>query len=175
MRLRKIIALLSGLGAFAAAITLVILIVNNQSPIFIALFCITAAILAAMAFELFHYAFNSSDKGYRFFSRGGRGWIFDLAFMSLGIGLTVGSVVYQRPSDPFCRGLLSAGFPAAFICDASGESPLSSVGKIDWADTDNINLLGSFVDILFYIALMWVAWAIVRRISQEVRQRIQYQ
>jgi hypothetical protein len=28
------------------------------------------------------------------------------------------------------------------------------VGKIDWADIDSINLLGSFVEILFYIALL---------------------
>ncbi len=85
-----------------------------------------------------------------------------LSFL-IAIGLTIGSIVYQRPSDPICRGLLSAGFPVAVVCDASGESPLSSVGKIDWADLDSINYLGSFVDLLSYTSLLWVAWLIVFR------------
>ncbi len=81
----------------------------------------------------------------------------------IAIGLTVLSIAYQRPSDPVCRGLLSAGFPVAVICDASGESPLSSVGKIDWADLDSINYLGSFIDLLFYTSLLWVGWLVVFR------------
>ena len=84
-----------------------------------------------------------------------RGWFFDLAYMSLAGGLTVGTVIYHRASDPLCSGRLGAGFPAAFICDASGESPLSSVGKIDAADIDNINPFGFFVDVMIYIALLW--------------------
>jgi hypothetical protein len=77
--------------------------------------------------------------------------------MVLAIFLTVGTINYQHPSHLLCNGRLSAGFPVAFICDASGESPLSSVGKIDWADINSINPLGSLVDILFYMVLLWIA------------------
>ena len=83
--------------------------------------------------------------------------------MVLAIFLTVGTINYQHPSDPLCNGRLSAGFPVAFICDASGESPLSSVGKIDWADINSINPLGSLVDILFYMLLLSIALLVVGR------------
>lgn len=112
---------------------------------------------------------------YRFFSHGYRGCIFSVVTMALAVCLTVGTVNYQHPSGLFCEGRLSAGFPVAFICDASGESPLSSVGKIEWADIDSINLLGSLVDILFYRVLLWIAWLVVRRFSHRVGPRLKSQ
>jgi hypothetical protein len=90
----------------------------------------------------------------------------------LAICLMLGTVKYQRPSDFFCDGRLSAGFPAAFMCDASGESPLSSVGKIDWADANSVNLLGACVDLLFYTTLLGIAWFSVRRLTPRDSQRI---
>lgn len=102
---------------------------------------------------------------YRFFPPGYRGCIFSVVIMLLAICLTVGTVKYQHPSGLFCQGKLSAGFPVAFICDASGESPLSSVGKIDWADLDSINLPGSFIDILFYMTLLYLARLAIHRFS----------
>ena len=98
-------------------------------------------------------------------------YIFDIMSMFLAICLTVPKVNYQHPSDAFCRGRLSAGFPAAFICDASGESPLSSVGKIDWADLDSISFPGSCLDILFYMILVWIARLAIRGFSQAASQR----
>ena len=94
-----------------------------------------------------------------------------MANLLLAICLTVATVNYQRPSALFCGERLSAGFPVAFICDASGESPVSSWGKIDWADVDSINPPGSFVDILFYVVLSWTTWLIVGRISHVAGRR----
>ena len=110
-------------------------------------------------------------KEYRLFPHGSLGCIFGVMSIALAICLTVATVNYQPPSDTFCRGRLSAGFPAAFICDASGESPLSSVGKIDWADLDSVSFPGSFLDILFYMALLWIAWLAIRGFSHAVRNR----
>ena len=160
---------MAGLWAFAYVTILGILIVNTPFPVYVAVFGVIAIILISSGFELFRYAFSSADNKYRFFSRGLRGWLFDLAYMSLAAGLMVRSVTYQRVSDPLCGGRLGAGLPAAFVCDASGESPLSSVGKIDWADTDNISLLGSFLDVVAYIGLMWAVWSLARRIFKAVR------
>ncbi|HVP20761.1 MAG TPA: hypothetical protein VMS73_02755 [Anaerolineaceae bacterium] len=91
----------------------------------------------------------------------------------LAASLTIGTVNYQRLSDPLCRGQLGAGFPAAFICDAQGESPLGSVGKIDWADIDSLNPIGSFVDVLFYTALLWITSIMVPRIFKQIHRSIQ--
>src|SRR6266540_4642979 len=93
-----------------------------------------------------------------------RGCIFGIISILLAVGVMVMSMNYKRPDDTLCRGPLGAGFPVPFICDASGESPLSSVGKIDWTDLDSVNPLGSFIDILFYTLALWVTWYIVRRI-----------
>jgi hypothetical protein len=103
----------------------------------------------------------------RFFPSGRRrGFIFWTASILLALALTVGTVTVQHTGSPLCQGLLGAGFPLPFVCDASGESPLSSVGKIDWADLDNINLIGSLLDILFYTFALWVIGFIVGRIFQ---------
>ena len=84
------------------------------------------------------------------------GCILIVVGLLLAICATVATVKYQRPADPFCDQRLSAGFPAAFICDASGESPTSSWGIIDWADLDSINYLGFVIDCLFYFFLLWL-------------------
>ncbi len=170
MRLINVIALASGLGVFAIVIVLGILTANNSSLLSVALFGLAAAALAPTGCEFCRFAFSSGDKEYRFFSRGYRGYIFDIVSMLLAICLTVATVNYQYSSGLLCDGRLSAGFPAAFICDASGESSLSSVGKIDWADLDSISLVGSFMDILFYMTLLWIARLAVHRSSNVVSQ-----
>ena len=91
-----------------------------------------------------------------------------MLIMSLAICLMVATVNYQHTSGLLCDGRLSAGFPLAFICDASGESPLSSIGTIGWADLDNLSLLGSFLDILFYLTLVWIARLAMHRFSEGV-------
>ncbi len=91
------------------------------------------------------------------------GRIGPLLIMFIAVGLTIASISYQRAADPFCRGLLSAGFPLAVVCDASGESPLSSVGVIDWADSDSISYLGTLVDIVLYAAPLWLVWRLAFR------------
>jgi TRAP-type C4-dicarboxylate transport system permease large subunit len=83
----------------------------------------------------------------------------------LALALTIASVYYQRRNDPLCR-RLGAGFPLAFVCDASGESPLSSVGTIDWADRTSINIIGSLVDLLFYSLLLWGGLLLWQRFSE---------
>jgi hypothetical protein len=70
--------------------------------------------------------------------------------LALALAMTLGSLAYQRPSAAFCGGRLSAGFPAPLVCDASGESPLSSVGRIDRADANSVNLVGALLDLLLY-------------------------
>jgi hypothetical protein len=173
MRLRNITVLVSGLGIFAAGIVLGMVAVNHHSPLYVTLLGITAAILALTGFEFCRYAFSSRDKEYRFFSRGYRGLIFDLVNILLAVCLTIGTVTYQRPSDPLCRGQLSAGFPVAFICDAQGESPLSSVRKINWADIDSLNPIGGFVDAMFYTALLWITSFMVLRVLKQIHKSIQ--
>jgi hypothetical protein len=166
MRIMKVIGLVSGLGAFVIVIVLGILAVNNPTLVNVALFSMALATLAPLGIELCRFAFHAGTKEYHPFSRGYRGYIFDMLSMLLAIGLTIATVNYQHVSGVLCDGRLSAGFPLAFICDASGESPLSSVGKIDWADLDSINLLGSFTDILLYLTLIWTAWFAVHRFSK---------
>ncbi len=155
---------------FLGVIVLVgILALNHPSPLLIALFGLATVALAPTGFELCRFALSSGDNEHRFFSGGYRAWIFDLIIMLLAICLTVATVRFQHSSELLCKGRLSAGFPVAFVCDASGESPLSSVGKIDAADVDSINLLGSFVDVLFYMLLLSVARLAVSRLSVPAR------
>jgi hypothetical protein len=77
-------------------------------------------------------------------------WPVAWGALALALAVTLASLAYQRPSDAFCGGRLSAGFPAPLVCDASGESPLSSVGRIDRADANSVNLVGALVDLLLY-------------------------
>ncbi len=80
-----------------------------------------------------------------------------ILLVALAAFLTVSTIGTQRHDSVLCQGKLGAGFPASFICDASGESPLSSVGRIDWADLDNLNLPGIFIDLLSYALLLLCA------------------
>ncbi len=169
MRHGYALAIVPGLWLLGVVIMLGILIVNNPSAFSVTLFGLAALALVPTGFELCRYAFSSGDYEHRFFSGGYRSWILYLVIMLLAICLTVATVRFQHSSGLFCNGRLSAGFPAPFICDASGESPLSSVGKIDAADVDSINLLGSFVDILFYVSLLSVARLAVGRLSVPAR------
>ncbi len=107
----------------------------------------------------------------RLFPRGYRGCIFLVVALALAVSVTAATVSYQRPSRLFCGGRLSAGFPLPFVCDATGESPLSSVGQIDWADADSVSFPGSFLDILFYMILSWLAWLGLRGLVQMAGQR----
>jgi hypothetical protein len=85
--------------------------------------------------------------------------------------LVAASGTFQRPDTALCRGRLGAGLPLPFVCDASGESPLSSVGRIDWADTDSVNLLGAPIDMLFYALLLSGLWGLWGRARSQAALR----
>ncbi len=169
MRLANVTAVVPGLWLWGVVIILGILTLNNPSPLLVAIFGLAAIALVPTGFELCRFALSSGDNEHRFFSGGYRTYICDIVIVLLAICLTVATVHFQRSSSLICDGRLSAGFPAPFICDASGESPLSSVGKIGAADLDSINLLGSFVDVLFYMFLLSVARLAVSRLVGTVR------
>ena len=97
-----------------------------------------------------------------------RAWRMTLTVLALSNALTALTITIQRPSPAFCGGRLSAGFPAAVICDATGESPLASVGKIDEADLDSPSLPGAIVDITVYAVLFWGAWRVADRVGPRV-------
>ncbi len=170
MRHGYALAMVPGLWLLGVVITLGILTANNPSAFSVTLFGLAALALVPTGFELCRFALSSGNNEHRFFSGGYRSWIFDLIIMLLAICLTVATVHFQHASGLFCNGRLSAGFPAPFICDASGESPLSSVGKIDAADVDSINLLGSFADVLFYVSVLSVARLVISRPSIPTRR-----
>jgi len=170
MRRANAIALVPGLWLLGIVITLGILTVNNPSLFLVTLFGLATLALVPTGSELCRFALSSGDNEHCFFPGGYRTYIFDIVIMLMAICLTVATVHFQHSSRLFCDGRLSAGFPVSFICDASGESPLSSVGKIDAADLDSINLLGSFVDILFYVSLLSVARLAVSRLPVPARR-----
>ncbi len=159
-----------GLWFLGIVTILGILTVNSPSVFSLTLFGLAALAVVPTGFELCRFALSSGDGEHRLFSGGYRTWIFDIVIMLLAICLTVATIHFQRSSGLFCYGRLSAGFPAPFICDASGESPLSSVGKIDAADVDSINFLGSFVDVLFYLCLLSAVRLAVGRLSVPARR-----
>jgi hypothetical protein len=175
MQIKRAIALACGLVILAIVTVLGILAANRTSLLTIAGLGIAAAILTPSGLELCRFAFRSGIQEYRLFSRGLGGYIFDLLSMLLAIFLMVATINFQHTSELLCDGRLSAGFPFAFICDASGESPLSSVGKIDWADLDSLNLVGSYLDILFYLALVWIARRAMNSLLQRAGRRTKYQ
>ena len=154
MRLANAIAIVPGLWLLGVVIVLGILTTNNPSPFLVTLFGLATVALVPTGSELCRFALSSGDNEHHFFSGGYRACIVDIMIMVLAICLTAATANYQRPSRLFCDGRVSAGFPVAFICDASGESPLSSVGIVNWADLDSINILGSLVDVLFYMMLL---------------------
>jgi hypothetical protein len=164
------IAIVPAAWLLGVVVVLGILTLNNPSPSLVAIFSLATCALVPTGFESCRFALGSEDNKHRFFSGGYRTYIFDIVIMLLAICLTVGTVTFHHSSQLFCNGRLSAGFPLAFICDASGESPLSGVGKIDGADIDSINLLGSFVDVLFYLSLLSVARLAGSRLSVPTRR-----
>jgi hypothetical protein len=170
MRPAYAIAIVPATWLLGIVILLGILALNNPSPSLVAIFSLATGALVPTGFELCRFAVGSGENEHRFFSSGYRTYIFDIVIMLLAICLTVGTVTFHHSSQLVCNGRLGAGFPMAFICDASGESPLSSVGKIDGADVDSINLLGSFVDTLFYLSLLSAARLAVRHLSIPARR-----
>ncbi len=89
-----------------------------------------------------------------------------ILLITLAVLLTVSTIGMQRHDSVLCQGKLGAGFPASFICDASGESPLGSVGRIDWADLDNLSLPGIFIDLFSYgllLSCVGPLWRLARR------------
>jgi hypothetical protein len=170
MKIKHIFSLAAGLGAIAFVTILRIMAVNSHFPSSL-LLMVAIVILTLAGFELWHFAFSPGENEYRFFSRGYRGLFFDIMCMLLSVCLMLATINFKNASSPLCAERLGAGFPATFICDASGESPLSSVGKIDWADIDNLNPVGAFVDILFYLALLGILRNSFRRITRASQQR----
>jgi hypothetical protein len=172
VKLHNILGVVGGLAAFAASALLAICAKYSDAYWQLMLIGITA-ILALLGLEFFHYGLGSQGKKYRFFSRGLRGLFFDLLHLSLAVLLTLATINHQRSSDPMCGGGLSGGFPLAFLCDNAGESPISDWGKISF-HSDIPNLFGAFVDILFYMALLWIISFTTIRIIQMMNQRMQF-
>jgi hypothetical protein len=170
MKLVNILVVVGGLAAFAASTLLAIYAKYSYAYWQLMLMGITA-MLALLGLEFFHSGLGSQGKKYRFFSRGLRGLFFDLLHLSLAVLLTLASINYQHSSDPLCRGGLSGGFPLAFLCDNAGESPISDWGKISFR-SDIPNLFGAFVDILFYMALLWIISFSTMRIIQMMNKRM---
>jgi hypothetical protein len=80
--------------------------------------------------------------------------VLDLGHIALAAGLAIATFSIQHASDPICGGSLGAGFPASFLCDQSGSSPISDWGKMSW--TDIPNPMGALIDLLFFAALIWM-------------------
>lgn len=99
---------------------------------------------------------------------GSRGCLTEIAItlVSICVILLV-SLNYRNYGDDYaCRGGLGAGFPVSFVCDhVTGGSPISSWGRIDWADFPYFSLRGLLTDMLFYSAILWTGW-ILRRLFQ---------
>jgi hypothetical protein len=153
MRFRNILMTVPGLVALAAGIMYAIQAVYGQTLIVQLLRGGTAVTFALLAFECFHYGLSRPEGDYRFFSRGLRGLCLDAANLFLAAGLMLASITFQRSSDPLCGGNPGAGFPLAFLCDKTGESPIGDWGIMSWSDIPQP--LGVFVNILFYVGLLW--------------------
>jgi hypothetical protein len=103
-------------------------------------------------------------KDHELISDGARGCLINLVNLFLATCAVILSAAFQYPDHPSCRGGLGAGFPRLFICDAGvGGSPISSWGRIDFADLLNggIRPGGFLVNFLFYTALIWIIWILV--------------
>lgn len=96
--------------------------------------------------------------------------IFAILTLLLAIVLTVRSLNVQRTHDPICRGIAGAGFPLTFVCDTLGESPTGSWGKIDAAD-EWFPTPFFFIDVLFYLVLLWMPWFTVKGILRRIRRQ----
>jgi hypothetical protein len=96
------------------------------------------------------------------------GCSFVLLNLALGLCLTVATVLYHRRADPFCGGALSAGFPLAFICDDTAGSPVSSWGKIDFADLFNVDRRVFLLDFTLDSAVLTLAWIILTGLRRDL-------
>ena len=165
MNLHKILVIVMGLAIFAMGVFLAMWAKFTGSWLLM-LMGITGVMLALLGLEFFHYGLSPQEQNYSFFSRGFRGLFFDLLLLSLAFLLMLATVSYQRPYDPLCGGGLSGGFPLGFLCDNAGESPIHDWGKISWS-IDMPNLVGAFVDILFYVVMLWsIAFLALRLIPR---------
>lgn len=136
---QNLIALVSGLGTFATGMLSATMAFSNRShPSHVILWGVSAVLFLFAGLEFFHYALSPPSQEYRLFSRSVSCLFIDLIYISLAISLMVGTVGYQSKSTVFCSGRLGAGFPIAFICDNSGESPISDWGIISWSDNPNL-------------------------------------
>jgi hypothetical protein len=97
-------------------------------------------------------------------------WSYAILTLLLAIVLTVRSLNIQRTHDPICRGIAGAGFPLTFVCDTLGESPTGSWGKIDEAD-GWFPTPFFFIDVLFYMVLLWMPWFTLKGILRWMRRR----
>ena len=168
MTRRNIIALGSGFLLLAAGTTAGFIGLSSQrNPLRAALWSVFTITFFLASFELFHFTLPSPRRRYIFGSRGFRGVVTDLGWISLAIGMTLTSFGYQLPSEPPCGGGPGAGFPVAFICDAKGDSPISDWGRMSWHDVPNP--LGILVDFLFYAAVLWMISFIAVRASKQLR------
>ena len=100
------------------------------------------------------------------------GCVIGMASALLGLCLTLSTVLYQREADPnpMCGGNLSAGFPLSFICDDTGGSPVSSWGKIDFADIINIKPRLLLLDFLLDSAALTLAWTVLAGLRKGLAQ-----
>ena len=150
---RRPLCIVLAIFLLAAAIVPAIIVAANQLSLATFLWALLALALTLISFDLFHAAFRLNGDGARFYKRSLRGVVLDLGHIALAAGLSLATFGIQHSSDPICGGELGAGFPASFICDASGSSPISDWGKMSW--TDIPNPIGAPIDILFYAALIW--------------------
>jgi hypothetical protein len=104
---------------------------------------------------------------YSFFSRGRYARLFSVGVLSLAICLMFLNGRTRLHKDSFaCLGLLGAGSPASFLCDYSdGGAPIFdsdySQGRIDQTDFPYLSPQGVIIDLLFYSALILLAWSLV--------------
>jgi len=83
---------------------------------------------------------------------------------------------HLRKDSFACLGLLGAGFPASMVCDYSdGGAPIfdsdTSDGRIDRIDFPYLSPQGVTVDLLFYSALILLAWFLVTYSIHLVRRK----
>jgi len=115
-------------------------------------------------------------EAYSFFPRGKYGRLFGIGVLSLAICLMFLTGRTRLHRDSFaCLGLLGAGSPISFLCDYSnGGAPVfdsdDSRGQIDKVDFPYLSPQGVIVDILFYSALILLAWFLVTYGIHLVRQ-----
>jgi hypothetical protein len=172
MVLRKIVTITLGLVAFAISVFCAIWTAYSFTLLGRILGATTVTGFALVSFECFRHGFRSQDHEFTLFSRGLCGVLADLVYLSIAISLMLATFHYQRRSDPFCGGDLSAGFPFAFLCDNAGESPISDWGRMSWMDIPHP--LGLFLNTLFYTGLLWMILSVVMRMIHQMNRRSQF-